>query len=207
MSRRFNRKFKTSRQKSRKLDRVSRNKRRKRALVRKAKQYVYNIANVPLTDEQYIILGKGLKFIPVPKKYNIGKSLLADFNEYARKLRCRYHFADTENQQMHPFRQKSFFQPSPACFELENYLDHTRFELSNLDCDNTFYNFNKQQQIELLLLRKMHNVVFSKSDKGGAIVISNKNHYINEGLRQLNSIHYTEVNEPNLTEIKRSLFT
>ena len=205
MTRRFNKKIKTSKQRSRKLDRVSRINRKKRAIVHNAKQYVYNLANIQLSDDQYIVLGKGLKFIPTPKKYNIGRNILADFNEFARKLRCRYHFGEIDNNNLHPFRQKSFYQPTPGCFELENYLDLTRFELSNLNYHNNFYNFTKKQQTELNSLKNMHNLVFSKSDKGGAIVISDKMHYINEGLRQLNSIHYTEVNEPNLAEIKSLL--
>lgn len=205
MTRRLNKKIKTSKQKSRKLDRVSRLNRKKRALVHNAKKYVYNLANVPLSDEQYIVLGKGLKFIPVPKKYNIGRSILADFNEFARKLRCRYQFRDKDNSIIHPFRQKSFYQPIPACSEIENYLDHTRYELSELEYHKNFYNLTKEQQTELRSLQNMHNVIFSKSDKGGAIIISNKDQYINEGLRQLNSIHYKEVNKPNLTDIKRVL--
>ena len=66
MARRFKKKVKTVKQKIRKLDRVSRKKRQKKAQVYKAKQYVYNLANCQLTDEQYIVLGKGLKFIPMP---------------------------------------------------------------------------------------------------------------------------------------------
>ncbi|CAC5418549.1 unnamed protein product [Mytilus coruscus] len=81
---------------------------------------------------------------------------------------------------MHPFRQKSFYEPTPACFEVENYLDLTTFELSNLDLQNN--NFTKEQQLGLRSLRNMHDIVFSKSDKGGAIVISKKTHY-KEGLR------------------------
>ncbi|CAC5419092.1 unnamed protein product [Mytilus coruscus] len=53
----------------------------------------------------------------------------------------------------------------------------------------------------------MHDIIFSKSDKGGAIVISKKTHYIKEGLRQLNSIHYTEIQEPNLLLIKNNIQT
>ena len=72
---------------------------------------------------------------------------MADFNEFARKLRCRFHFGNTESRGMHPFRQKSFYEPTPACFELENYLDLTKFELSNLDLRNNYYNFTKEQQL------------------------------------------------------------
>ncbi|CAG2252393.1 unnamed protein product [Mytilus edulis] len=132
---------------------------------------------------------------------------MADFNEFARKLRCRFHFGNTESRGMHPFRQKSFYEQTPACFELENYLDLTKFELSNLDLRNNYYNFTKEQQLGLRSLKNMQDIIFSKSDKGGAIVISKKTHYIKEGLRQLNSIHYTEIQEPNLLLIKNNIQT
>ncbi|CAG2218755.1 unnamed protein product [Mytilus edulis] len=143
----------------------------------------------------------------MPKKCNIGRTVMADFNEFARKLRCRFHFGNTESRGMHPFRQKSFYEPTPACFELENYLDLTKFELSNLDLRNNYYNFTKEQQLGLRSLKNMQDIIFSKSDKGGAIVISKKTHYIKEGLRQLNSIHYTEIQEPNLLLIKNNIQT
>ncbi|CAG2210611.1 unnamed protein product [Mytilus edulis] len=143
----------------------------------------------------------------MPKKCNIGRTVMADFNEFARKLRCRFHFGNTESRGMHPFRQKSFYGPTPACFELENYLDLTKFELSNLDLRNNYYNFTKEQQLGLRSLKNMQDIIFSKSDKGGAIVISKKTHYIKEGLRQLNSIHYTEIQEPNLLLIKNNIQT
>ncbi|CAG2228467.1 unnamed protein product [Mytilus edulis] len=92
-------------------------------------------------------------------------------------------------------------------FELENYLDLTKFELSNLDFRNNYYNFTKEQQLGLRSLKNMQDIIFSKSDKGGAIVISKKTHYIKEGLRQLNSIHYTEIQEPNLLLIKNNIQT
>ncbi|CAG2194381.1 unnamed protein product [Mytilus edulis] len=148
----------------------------------------------------------------MPKKCNIGRTVMADFNEFARKLRCRFHFGNTESRGMHPFRQKSFYEQTPACFELENYLDLTKFELSNLDLRNNYYNFTKEQQLGLRSLKNMQDIIFSrnatsKSDKGGAIVISKKTHYIKEGLRQLNSIHYTEIQEPNLLLIKNNIQT
>ncbi|CAC5411685.1 unnamed protein product [Mytilus coruscus] len=53
----------------------------------------------------------------------------------------------------------------------------------------------------------MHDTIFSKSNKGGAIVISKKAHYTKERSGQLNSIHYTEIQEPNLLLIKNKIQT
>ena len=50
-----------------------------------AKQHVINLANIPLNDDQYILLAKGLKFITKPSNYNIHRELLQSFDEFARK--------------------------------------------------------------------------------------------------------------------------
>lgn len=205
MARRFKRKIKTAKQRSRILDKNSIKKRKRRAIIHKSKKYIYNLANCHLTDDQYIILGKGLKFIPQPKIYNIRKVLLSDFDEFARKMRCRYHFHDNENgNSIHPFRTKSFHQPQPTCSELENYLDLTKLAISNMPLNTNSYNFTKGQIISLRTLQNMKDIIFSRSDKGGAICLSHRTLYIKEGLRQLNSNHYEEVDKPNLINIKEN---
>lgn len=207
MGRRFKKKTKNNKQKSRKLDRVASKQYRKRALIYKAKRHVVNLANYNLTDDEYIILGKGLKFIPKPKAYNVRKSILKDFDIMARKMRCRYHFHDSENVQIHPFRVKSNFQPAPTCHELETYLDLTKLEISSMELENKSFNFSKDQYQTLLMLKNKKDIILSKSDKGGAIVISKREHYINEGLRQLNSNHYREIDQPDLQTITQEFRT
>ncbi len=79
-----------------------------------------------------MLLAKGLKFIPNQSTSNTRKQLLQGFDEFARKMRCRFHFHNNNNDKIHPFRIKSFYNPSYTCHELENYLDLTKLDISHM---------------------------------------------------------------------------
>ena len=53
------------------------------------KQYIKNLSNHQLTDEQITLASRGFKFIPtlVVKENLIRRQLLADFNQFARRMR------------------------------------------------------------------------------------------------------------------------
>ena len=72
------------------------------------KQYVKNLSNEQLTDKQITLLSRGLKFIPTPvtKENLIRRQLVADFNQFARRMRLQYIFYGEENEP-HPFHVKS----------------------------------------------------------------------------------------------------
>ena len=58
------------------------------------KQYIKNLSNEQLTDKQITLLSRGLKFIPTPvtKENLIRRQFLADFNQFARRMRLQYIF-------------------------------------------------------------------------------------------------------------------
>lgn len=56
------------------------------------KKYVISISLYSLKDNEYIPLAKRLKSIPSPKKSNVKRLLLKKFDEFARKLRCKFVF-------------------------------------------------------------------------------------------------------------------
>lgn len=57
-----------------------------------SQKYVLNLSKYKVNHHEYSVLSKGLKFIPTPQNGNIKKVILNDFDEFARKLRCKYHF-------------------------------------------------------------------------------------------------------------------
>jgi hypothetical protein len=87
--------------------------------VLKAKQYVTNLSKSKLTDHDYILLSRGLKFIPNPEDKNAKLELLKDFDELARKMRCRYLFHKNSDK-LHPFYQKTGYEPEFSCHTLES---------------------------------------------------------------------------------------
>ena len=84
----------------------------KKRAVESRKQYIKNLSNEQLTDKQITLLSRGLKFIPTPvtKENLIRRQLLADFNQFARRMRLQYIFHEEENEP-HPFHVKSDCEP------------------------------------------------------------------------------------------------
>lgn len=61
-----------------------------------------------LSDNDYLLLGRGLKFVPLPTSLQVEQQIMRDFNEFARKLKCRYMFYYQNNHNTIPsFRMKS----------------------------------------------------------------------------------------------------
>ena len=83
-----------------------------RTLYESRKEHIKNLSNTQLTDEQITLLSRGLKFIPVPvtRENLIRCQLLADFNEFARRMRLQYIFYGQEKEP-HPFQVKSNWNP------------------------------------------------------------------------------------------------
>ena len=85
----------------------------------KDKQHGINISKSKLTDHDYILLSRGLKFIPNPEDKNAKLELLKDFDELAKKMRCRYWF-HRNSDKLHPFYQKTGYVPGFNCHTFEN---------------------------------------------------------------------------------------
>ena len=91
-------------------------------------------------------------------------------------------------------------------------LNEMKIEMANLRKPR--FNTTKEERKAMKTLRNNQNIVIKPADKGGAIVIMNKQDYIDEGLRQLsNKIHYKELENAQQTikqfikEVKSSLDT
>ena len=82
----------------RKDRRKDKNKERFRNAIESRKEHIKNLSNTHLTDEQITLLSRGLKFIPVPatRENLIRRQLLADFNQFARRMRLQYIFYGQE---------------------------------------------------------------------------------------------------------------
>ena len=87
--------------------------------VLKAKQYVINLSKSKLTYHDYILLSRGLKFIPNPEDKNTKLELLKDFDELTRTMRCRYWF-HKHSDKLHPCYQKTGYEPGFNCHTLGN---------------------------------------------------------------------------------------
>ena len=202
MSRRFNKRKNSSKRKIRFHDKKERNKIKLEEKVTIAKKHVINLSKRKLSDQEYILLAKGLKFIPTPMAKFAKHNLLRDFDEFSRILRCRY-FYEQNDTTVHPFRSKSGYQPPFTCHTLENYINLTRLEISSMPVDKNIQpNLTNQEMSALSKLRKDPNIIIKKADKNSNCVIIDKQDYISEVERQLSTQHYCQLESFNICQLK-----
>ena len=107
-------------------------KRRKTRHLRKSKSYtkrrgpirldtstVINLSNVQLTEDETLLLFRGLTFCPTPRHID-WTQVKADINDFSRRLRLKEYFFDSVNNcdfNPNPFRLKSAWCPPPTLRE------------------------------------------------------------------------------------------
>ena len=141
------------------------------------KQYIKNLSNEQLTDKKQItLLSLGLKFkvpTPVTKENLIRRQLLADFNQFARRMRLQYIFHREENDP-HSFHVKSDWEPPvQLSVALETFLGEVKLELASIEFDKPKDNISTGERQALKELSHNKSIILKKSDKG-------KHHRIDE---------------------------
>ena len=78
------------------------------------------------------MLAKGLKDIPTSPIPASNRGLLTDFNSFARNMRFKCRFANSDCK-TYPFHVKSSWQPPPQpSVANESYLERTKFEIATV---------------------------------------------------------------------------
>ena len=190
---------KAAKNRKRKDRRKDQNKKRFRNAIESRKEHIKNLSNTHLTDEQITLLSRGFKFIPVPvtRENLIRRQLLADFDQFARRMRLQYIFYGQEKEP-HPFHVKSDWdppvQPSVA---LETFLEEVRFELATIDIEKPKDNLSHGERCALKEHSCDKNIIFKKADKGTTTVIMNREHKIHEGQILLDDVNnYRPLEKP-----------
>ena len=194
-NRRTKRKHKRNRMKLHKT--LSRSLKQKHLLV-SAKKHIRNFSDITLSDYEYLVLGKGLKFIPSPPVLLVKKNLLGDFNTLTRKMRCKYEFDTGNVNTLHPFYVKSSYTPPFANNAIETYLFQTKMDIDNFELPKHYSNLSKMEWNALQSLKKRTDIVIKKADKNSTIVVMNTKSYINQGEIHTSSIHYERILEPSI---------
>ena len=160
-------------------------------------KFVLNLSKKLLTKHEILLLGKGMKFIPCPKSHNVRKQILMDFNDLARKMRCKYHYSDkNKNKQIHPLYLQSGHIPPSGNNALENYLTDTKLDISKLEVKQFRDNLSKLERTAIKDLKHDDSIYISKADKNNTTVVVNKIDYIKAGVNHLNSKHYMRIDKP-----------
>ena len=152
----------------------------------------------------------GLKFTPTPRANQ--DELIKDTREFTRKLRLGEFFLDAdEDGDDSIVKNKSNFMPPRARNpHLDKYIDHLH-AASNAQINNKKGrpNIPHDQQQALQELQNNPNLVIKEADKGGAIVLMDKDYYEDKMLEMLRDTQtYKEISrsiEKNTTAKIREL--
>ena len=145
-----------------------------------------------MTPGETSLLSKGLNFIPTPNKEHPDK-LLQDILLFVRELRLNYYFYqdtttestepteenDTHNDISHP--SSGWTPPSGQDPLLESYRSttiHNTMEIKRKNNRKFKRNLKKEEWKAITTLRNNKGIVIRPADKGGNIVIMNKQDYV-----------------------------
>ena len=188
-----------SKTKARKIRRTKQKIEREKKLRQNNEQYIQNMSNERLSNEEISLLAKGLKFVPTQTKneQTLRKQIMQDFNNFARRMRIRYIIANNKNKQ-HPFHVKSNWEPpTTQSVALESFLDEAKLELSEAPFEKIKDNLTKGERTALKKLKTNKKINLKKADKGTTTVVMNKEDKIKEGQVQLdNTDHYKPIDQP-----------
>ena len=169
-----------------------------------------------LSDDDFILLGKGLSFCPKSKSHDQIK-LAEELFKYTWRMRLKEFFFDpdinkniSENEDnfFHlPFcnkKQSSFTPPSGRDVYLDFYIEAISQEILHTQPKSSRHsNISKSEFASLRSLARDDSIVIKKADKSGTIVIMKKCDYIAEVERQLhNSKYYEKLESDPSGEVK-----
>ncbi|XP_061170257.1 uncharacterized protein LOC133179540 [Saccostrea echinata] len=203
MGPRFNRNAKSKCKKNRAMNFKARKIREHKNKVLIARDHVFNLTPDRLSDEEYLLLAKGLKFVPSSISHQVKQQVMRDFNEFARKLKCKYMFHDPDSDNnIHPFRMKSGFEPEIMNNSVQTYIDNTRLELSSMEVRKSTDNLSISERQARRRLKGRKDIIIKKADKNNMCVVIKKTDYILKGERQLNSKYFCKITNPNLNHLE-----
>ena len=115
------------------------------------------------------------------KENLIRRQLLADFDQFARRMRLQYIFHGKERER-HPFHVKLDWIPSvQPSVALETFLEEVKIELARTELVKLKDNISMGERQALKELSRNKSIILKKSDKGSTTVLMSRQDKLNEG--------------------------
>jgi hypothetical protein len=172
---------------------------------------------VALTKDQESVLTKGLNFCPTPTDPDPGQYKI-DLDSLHRRLRLRTKFQDPDdpdfgyeypgeqNQDSEPFQNRKFrckstYNPTgPANLEAFIAINEHNFNKRPMFKASRVKNLTPGEFKAIQELKDLdEQIIIKPADKGSAVVVLDRQTYIQEALRQLNNPMYYQKMEEDLT--------
>ena len=149
------------------------------------------------TYNEFKLLNKDLNFCPTPGRYNKSK-YNNDVNNFIRKIKLKAHFKNTENVNKNSTfyirnSNKNPWTPKQTHHTVETFTEAFKNELKEEQNKQTQLpknNLTTKEREALRDLSSREDIIITKADKGGAVVIMDVNDYINEANRQLDNTEF-----------------
>ena len=179
----------------------------------------YNVVTIPedlpLSEPEKSILGKGLNFVPLTKKTD-EFTVKEDTEKFLRRDKLKAHFHDKEQPSDEPQRdefetlkpKKSNWTPPDGQFtSVDLFVKKFRVDIQKLNFNKSlkFSNLSKEEWTAHQNLKTRDDIVIKPADKGGAVVVWRTDLYKQEAFRQLaDTKFYAKVNK-DLTQANQKI--
>ena len=115
-------------------------------------------------------------------------------NKFYRRIKLKGHFKHSKTtlpKEDMLFRNKSNWTPTKNHHSVETFIDLVNNDLKAMNPKHKQADNLSQKEIEALeILRNRTDIIITRADKGGALVIMDIETYIQEAEKQLNDINY-----------------
>ncbi|CAJ0929306.1 unnamed protein product [Ranitomeya imitator] len=167
---------------------------------------VYNISSQCLSPTQMTVLQKGLSFCPVPR-FN---TFLVDqeLHRFFRNVRLKAHFSRIPERvsavtaSSEPIfkldnlklRVRSSFQPPRIYHPVETYVDFVKQDVKSVlesieqGQIHVKQNLTRDEHLALVSLKNNRQLIIKPADKGGSIVVLDRDYYMQEIRTQLSDL-------------------
>ena len=151
-----------------------------------------NLSKQTLSPELVQLMGKGLTFIPKPKR-NRTIQFIQQIDDFCRKLRLKYVFRYSDRAQPNLYR-KSGYDPGPTdCRVVEQLTTTVKRILLPLvnKFDPKKDNLPFKIRNSLHYIARTRNLIIRKADKGSVVVVEDIDDYVKNGRQHLadNSVY------------------
>ena len=139
---------------------------------------------------------KNLNFIPNPGRYN-KHTFEKDTNAFFRSTILKSHFGNGQAKTYLGYKPKSNknWLPKDIHHSVKTFIESLKDDMNSTTTTNscqphTRSNLTKGEIDSLYELKNRDDIIVTKADKGGAVVIMNVDDYIKEANRQLNNTEF-----------------
>lgn len=169
---------------------------------------VVNMSTVTLSSPVKKLLSKGTKFVPKTMP-TTNTQCLAGVSKLKRRMHIDHFFYGNIEAPKHPFKKSNpeWNPPTKSHPLIDKYICSTTKKMIEINKNNKYMQTKMSiKNCKLLRNIKELDVIIKPADKGGALVILDKESYLKEAERQLKNVKfYKACNKDNTSLVAREI--